>query len=163
MSSLLGVTDLPVPNSLVRFDSSDPNTIISTTPVTGLAAGSVLQALDVLPGPVGNFSKGALFGFAVVWIPFGLGYKLIRGRTGMGLGDAKLVMMAGAWFGWKGAVFTLLAGAVSTIIGVPVAKPTAVATPPATPARSVAPLSPPPRIPTIAPARPGVLRRRLPR
>jgi leader peptidase (prepilin peptidase)/N-methyltransferase len=61
---------------------------------------------------------GALFGFAVVWIPFGLGYKLIRGRTGMGLGDAKLVMMAGAWFGWKGAVFALLAGSVQGTIAV---------------------------------------------
>jgi leader peptidase (prepilin peptidase)/N-methyltransferase len=61
---------------------------------------------------------GAVFGFAVVWLPFGLGYKLIRGRTGMGLGDAKLLMMAGAWFGWKGAVFTLLAGAVQGTIGV---------------------------------------------
>jgi len=61
---------------------------------------------------------GAVFGFAVVWIPFGLGYKLIRGRTGMGLGDAKLVMMAGAWFGWRGAVFALLAGAVQGTIGV---------------------------------------------
>ena len=30
----------------------------------------------------------------------------------MGLGDAKLVMMAGAWFGWTGAMFALLAGAV---------------------------------------------------
>lgn len=30
----------------------------------------------------------------------------------MGLGDAKLVMLAGAWFGWFGAVFALLGGAV---------------------------------------------------
>jgi leader peptidase (prepilin peptidase)/N-methyltransferase len=55
---------------------------------------------------------GAVIGFVIVWLPFGLGYKWIRGRTGMGLGDAKLVMMAGAWFGWSGAVFALLAGAV---------------------------------------------------
>jgi leader peptidase (prepilin peptidase)/N-methyltransferase len=55
---------------------------------------------------------GAVIGFAIVWLPFNLLYKWIRGRTGMGLGDAKLVMMAGAWFGWTGAVFSLLAGAV---------------------------------------------------
>jgi leader peptidase (prepilin peptidase)/N-methyltransferase len=30
----------------------------------------------------------------------------------MGLGDAKLVLLAGAWFGWFGAAFSLLAGAV---------------------------------------------------
>jgi leader peptidase (prepilin peptidase)/N-methyltransferase len=30
----------------------------------------------------------------------------------MGLGDAKLVMLAGAWFGWVGALVVLVAGAV---------------------------------------------------
>jgi leader peptidase (prepilin peptidase)/N-methyltransferase len=55
---------------------------------------------------------GAAVGFAVVWLPFGVVYRWIRGRTGMGLGDAKLLMMAGAWFGWPGAVFALLAGSV---------------------------------------------------
>jgi leader peptidase (prepilin peptidase)/N-methyltransferase len=34
----------------------------------------------------------------------------------MGLGDAKLVMLAGAWFGWRGAVFALFAGAVQATI-----------------------------------------------
>jgi leader peptidase (prepilin peptidase)/N-methyltransferase len=48
----------------------------------------------------------------MVWLPFSVLYRLVRGRTGMGLGDAKLVMMAGAWFGWRGALFALLAGAV---------------------------------------------------
>jgi leader peptidase (prepilin peptidase)/N-methyltransferase len=55
---------------------------------------------------------GAAVGFAIVWLPFSVLYRLVRGRTGMGLGDAKLVMLAGAWFGWAGAVFALLAGAV---------------------------------------------------
>jgi leader peptidase (prepilin peptidase) / N-methyltransferase len=55
---------------------------------------------------------GAVLGFVMVWLPFSVLYRAIRGRTGMGLGDAKLTMMAGAWFGWPGAVFALLAGAV---------------------------------------------------
>lgn len=55
---------------------------------------------------------GAAVGFLIVWLPFTFGYKLLRGQTGMGMGDAKLVMLAGAWFGWKGAVFSLLAGSV---------------------------------------------------
>jgi len=55
---------------------------------------------------------GAAVGFLVVWLPFDVLYRLIRGRVGMGLGDAKLVMLAGVWFGWQGALFTLLAGAV---------------------------------------------------
>jgi leader peptidase (prepilin peptidase)/N-methyltransferase len=55
---------------------------------------------------------GAAVGFVVVWLPFVFLYSKIRGRPGMGLGDAKLVLLAGAWFGWLGALFALLAGAV---------------------------------------------------
>jgi leader peptidase (prepilin peptidase)/N-methyltransferase len=59
---------------------------------------------------------GAALGFAIVWLPFDLLHRLLRGRPGMGLGDAKLVMLAGAWFGWQGALFTLLAGAVQATL-----------------------------------------------
>jgi leader peptidase (prepilin peptidase)/N-methyltransferase len=60
---------------------------------------------------------GAVFGFLLIWLPFDLLYRALRGQSGMGLGDAKLVMLAGAWFGWPGALFTLLAGAVQGTIG----------------------------------------------
>lgn len=59
---------------------------------------------------------GAVVGFLLVWLPFDLVHRLVRGKPGMGLGDAKLVMLAGAWFGWQGAVFTLLAGAVQATL-----------------------------------------------
>jgi leader peptidase (prepilin peptidase)/N-methyltransferase len=55
---------------------------------------------------------GGAFGFLVVWLPFDVLYRLIRGRVGMGLGDAKLVMLAGVWFGIQGALYALLAGAI---------------------------------------------------
>jgi leader peptidase (prepilin peptidase)/N-methyltransferase len=55
---------------------------------------------------------GGAFGFAVVWLPFDVGYRALRGHPGMGLGDAKLLMLAGVWFGWVGALFALLAGAI---------------------------------------------------
>ena len=61
---------------------------------------------------------GAAVGFAVVWLPFDLVHRLLRGKPGMGLGDAKLVMLAGAWFGWQGALFTLLAGALQATLTV---------------------------------------------
>jgi leader peptidase (prepilin peptidase)/N-methyltransferase len=61
---------------------------------------------------------GAIAGFAVVWLPFVVGYGWLRGRPGMGLGDAKLVMLAGAWFGWPGAFFTLFAGALQASLAV---------------------------------------------
>lgn len=55
---------------------------------------------------------GAAVGFAGVWLPFNVLYKKLRGKVGMGLGDAKLTMLAGAWFGWQGAIFALFAGAL---------------------------------------------------
>ncbi len=55
---------------------------------------------------------GASVGFFAVWLLFIVGYKALRGQAGMGLGDAKLVMLAGAWFGWPGVVFAVFAGAV---------------------------------------------------
>jgi leader peptidase (prepilin peptidase) / N-methyltransferase len=61
---------------------------------------------------------GAAVGFAIVWLPFDLLHRLLRGTPGMGLGDAKLVMLAGAWFGWQGALFTLLGGAIQATLTV---------------------------------------------
>jgi leader peptidase (prepilin peptidase) / N-methyltransferase len=55
---------------------------------------------------------GTVVGFVAIWLPFIFLYKGLLGRTGMGLGDAKLVALAGAWFGWPGAVFALFAGAL---------------------------------------------------
>ena len=82
----------------------DPITIGGS--VLGLATCSLrdVRILDSL--------LGAAIGFFVVWLPFNVLYKAVRGKGGMGVGDAKLAMLAGAWFGWPGAVFVLFAGAI---------------------------------------------------
>jgi leader peptidase (prepilin peptidase)/N-methyltransferase len=59
---------------------------------------------------------GAAIGFAMIYVPFVLLYGLVRGHPGMGLGDAHLTLLAGAWFGWKGAAFALFAGAVQAML-----------------------------------------------
>jgi leader peptidase (prepilin peptidase)/N-methyltransferase len=77
--------------------------------------GTLLGIASVPLRPDATFADsliGAAAGFAMIWLPFIWLYERVRGRPGMGLGDAKLVMLAGAWFGWGGAVFALLAGAV---------------------------------------------------
>jgi leader peptidase (prepilin peptidase) / N-methyltransferase len=59
---------------------------------------------------------GGAFGFLIVYLPFDRLYRLLRGQPGMGLGDAKLLLLAGVWLGWEGALFALLAGAVQGTI-----------------------------------------------
>jgi leader peptidase (prepilin peptidase) / N-methyltransferase len=55
---------------------------------------------------------GAALGYFGVWLPFIVIYAKVRGRPGMGHGDAKLTMLAGAWFGAAGAAFVLCAAAI---------------------------------------------------
>jgi leader peptidase (prepilin peptidase)/N-methyltransferase len=76
----------------------------------GAALGFVsapLRGLGLLDSGV-----GAAIGFGLVWLLFVEGYRLLRGVPGMGLGDAKLLALSGAWFGWRGVLFALLAGSV---------------------------------------------------
>ena len=63
-----------------------------------------------------DVAAGAVVGFVGIWLLFVVGYEALRGRPGMGLGDAKLVMLAGAWFGWPGAAFALFAGALQATV-----------------------------------------------
>jgi leader peptidase (prepilin peptidase)/N-methyltransferase len=64
----------------------------------------------------GDALLGAGVGFVAVWLPFVVGYKALRGRPGMGLGDAKLTMLAGAWFGWPSVAFAIFAGAMQATL-----------------------------------------------
>ncbi len=49
---------------------------------------------------------GALVGYTVLVI-VGMGYRLARGRDGLGRGDAKLLAAGGAWLGWAAAAYRL--------------------------------------------------------
>ena len=84
-----------------------------------ITLGGTALGLASVPLRSGNFQSalfGAALGFVLVWLPFDFLYSKLRGMPGMGLGDAKLVMLAGAWFGWQGAVFALLGGAVQATL-----------------------------------------------
>jgi len=87
----------------------DPITIGGA--VLGVATASLRQM------SFAESALGAVVGFVVVWIPFVVVYERLRGQAGMGLGDAKLLALAGAWFGWPGALFVLGAGAVQGALG----------------------------------------------
>jgi leader peptidase (prepilin peptidase)/N-methyltransferase len=50
-----------------------------------------------------------------------MGYQLLTGKDGMGGGDIKLLAMIGAFIGWKGVLFTIMAASLTgTIAGVAV-------------------------------------------
>jgi leader peptidase (prepilin peptidase)/N-methyltransferase len=83
-----------------------PNEITFGLTIVGLLS-APLREVSLLSALIGTIA-----GFMVIWLPFIWLYPLIRGHAGMGLGDAKLLMAVGAWFGFSGALFSLLGGAV---------------------------------------------------
>ncbi len=70
-------------------------------------------AFAALPSAV----LGAMGGYGALWLAQ-RGYRLLRGREGLGSGDLKLTAMLGAWLGWEalpGVVF--LAAAAGAAAG----------------------------------------------
>jgi leader peptidase (prepilin peptidase)/N-methyltransferase len=83
-----------------------PDSITYGGTVLGIATAS-LRGQSILWSAV--TAAGCAF---CIWFPFIFVYRHARGRAGMGLGDAKLMMLVGAWFGVPGALFVLLAGSL---------------------------------------------------
>lgn len=78
-----------------------------------LTLGGAVLALVMAPfRPLGLLGAGLgiatslLFSIVPPWL-----YRTLRRQPGVGLGDAKLNLLAGAWFGVPGALFVLFAGA----------------------------------------------------
>jgi leader peptidase (prepilin peptidase) / N-methyltransferase len=61
--------------------------------------------------PFPDYVFGCVGGFASLWL-FGSVYFNLRGREGLGMGDAKLFAAAGAWLGWQALPLVLLAAAL---------------------------------------------------
>jgi leader peptidase (prepilin peptidase) / N-methyltransferase len=70
---------------------------------------AVAWALD--PALLPAHLLGALLGFAA-FVIIGQAYRRLRGRDGLGLGDAKLLAAAGAWLGWAALPSVVLIAAV---------------------------------------------------
>ena len=59
---------------------------------------------------------GAFLGYAALWT-LNTGYRLLKNRNGIGMGDAKLLAALGAWLGWIALPSILLIASATGIIG----------------------------------------------
>jgi leader peptidase (prepilin peptidase) / N-methyltransferase len=92
-----------------------------TRPVDGTAAW-LSDHLFAFPPPMAALSLadaliGALAASGLLWV-VAEGYFRARGREGMGLGDVKMMAMAGAFLGLQRALLTILVGSIlGSLIG----------------------------------------------
>jgi leader peptidase (prepilin peptidase)/N-methyltransferase len=95
-----------------------------TKPTDGAALWIANHLFDFPPpAPVLSFADailGAAVGSGLLWL-VSEAYFRLRGREGMGLGDVKMMLMAGAFLGAKRTLLTILAGSLlGSILGVAV-------------------------------------------
>ncbi|HEU4959714.1 MAG TPA: A24 family peptidase [Sphingomonas sp.] len=84
--------------ALAALDVSEfwlPDALTATLALAGVVVG----VLGVTPPLVDRIVGGAA-GFAALWL-IAAGYRLVRGREGLGGGDPKLFGAIGLWLGWR--------------------------------------------------------------
>jgi leader peptidase (prepilin peptidase)/N-methyltransferase len=90
-------------------------------PVDGLARW-LLNGQFMLGAPewvvrISDAGLGAIVAGGLLWL-FAEGYFRLRGREGMGLGDVKMMAMAGAFLGVRQAILMLLVGSIlGSVVG----------------------------------------------
>lgn len=94
-----------------------PDALTLPLAVLGLTVGEWIVMLPPLVDRV----VGAFAGASLLFL-LAFGYKRLRGKDGLGLGDAKLLGAIGAWLGWQGLPFALLFASVGALIWVGVSR-----------------------------------------
>lgn len=88
-----------------------PDTLVATLALAGLVAAGWA------PPPLAERLIGGAGGFAALWA-IGAGYRLLRGREGLGGGDPKLLGAIGLWLGWRLLPMVLL---IASLLGLGIA------------------------------------------
>ena len=78
----------------------------------GLGAAFLVDRAHLL-----DHAIGAVAGFLLIYALAAL-YRAVRGRDGLGLGDAKLLAAGGAWVAWQGIGSILVVASVAALLGV---------------------------------------------
>lgn len=83
-------------------------------PLLGLGLAS--SALGFLPGVSWSDSLlGIILGVSILYLPAKI-FEYVKGVSGLGGGDVKLLAMIGAWISMEGVIFTLFLGALAGLL-----------------------------------------------
>ncbi len=102
--------------ALLALAAIDQEHMLLPDPLTlPLIPAGLLVAYALDPRLLVPHAIGAGTGFAAFAL-IGWAYKALRGRAGLGLGDAKLLAGAGAWLSWQGLPSVVLIAAVAALL-----------------------------------------------
>ena len=87
-----------------------PDTLTLPLLLAGLGTTLLLQ-----PETITDQALGAALGY-IVFRAVGAGYRISRGRTGLGGGDAKLLAAAGGWLGWQALPWIVVGASLGGIV-----------------------------------------------
>jgi len=87
-----------------------PNPLTITLGLLGLLVAFLWE-----PPSLADHAIGALAGYALLRL-VGLTYQLLRGRSGLGEGDARLLAAIGSWVGWQGLSTVVLYASAAGLI-----------------------------------------------
>jgi leader peptidase (prepilin peptidase)/N-methyltransferase len=80
-----------------------------------LVAAGLAATAWLAPGQLPAHAIGAAAGFTSLWL-VATGFRWLRGRDGLGGGDAKLFAASGAWLGWEALPTTLFVAAATGLV-----------------------------------------------
>jgi len=101
VGSLLVITFIDIDYRII------PDVITIPSILVAPAAAFVIGHIGVVDSLI-----GIVVGGGILW-SIATAYLLLRKQEGMGFGDVKLLAMVGGFFGWQGALFTLLVGSIT--------------------------------------------------
>jgi leader peptidase (prepilin peptidase)/N-methyltransferase len=120
VSTLLALPDTPILTRCLSFGLGwvllalawiDARWLILPDGLTLPLIPAGLLAAWLMDAPIVDHALGAAIGFAALAAVAAV-YRRLRGRVGLGLGDAKLMAAAGSWLGWEALPELLLIAAV---------------------------------------------------